>query len=539
MLRDRGYLEGVDKSVAKFSFELNSPVASVVLVAGDAGTKLQWVRALTAAIAAAITPDRKMERGWLHAAVVGTLWAAAITGDERQARALLARSAAAQGEPTAGALDVDAVDDDGCTALHYAAHSGHTGVASALLEGGATGSLGISDNDYATPLHIAVGKGDADMVALFASNGAPLDAKNLLEQTPLSVAVTAGQGQRSAMENIVGLLLHAGADATTPDGEGFQPLHRVVLAQGPPGVIKALVRAGADPNARIHIASLASGAPPPRQRSATGASPTAGAGAATGAGSPDSSSHEAGETFTPLHLACGALDTAVARSLGIDAEDVVVDTAVTLLTFGAQPNARTSITCVTALHCLLRRMQRLKGPQAGDEHANASAYIAQLMSCASRLAAFGARMDPVDGAGVAVASLAEALGIKPALDSSYASFEARQAQPTAAVHARDLDRLLARHSFPLSAATRPHDLVSPTSPGGTGAGGARAAGTTRPQHGLGAMVGKLSASVKRMHLGHVQEPAKWTSDAAHEACSLCGSGFTLMKRRHHVWTATA
>ena len=52
---------------------------------------------------------------------------------------------------------VDAIDEDKCTPLHYAAKSGRTEAVKLLLEAGAKTDMETDDND--TPIHLAAGNG--------------------------------------------------------------------------------------------------------------------------------------------------------------------------------------------------------------------------------------------------------------------------------------------------------------------------------------------------------------------------------------------
>ncbi len=106
--------------------------------------------------------------------------------------------------------DVNAVQGDGMTALHWAAERGDADLAKILIYAGGNVEAGTRIGHY-TPLHIASRKGRVDVVrALLAAN--------------------------------------ADAHATTTNS-GVMPLH-LAAASGNPDAVTALLDAGADINAQ-------------------------------------------------------------------------------------------------------------------------------------------------------------------------------------------------------------------------------------------------------------------------------------------------
>lgn len=83
-------------------------------------------------------------------------------------------------------LDVDAFDESGQTALHWAARTGREECARILLEAGA----GInSRNGYGnTPLHLAVLYGHEACVALLLQQGADYSIENIAGERPIILA---------------------------------------------------------------------------------------------------------------------------------------------------------------------------------------------------------------------------------------------------------------------------------------------------------------------------------------------------------------
>jgi len=135
------------------------------------------------------------------------------------------RSLLAEGAP------VDAKDESGWTALHFAAANGWTDVAALLLDRGADpNARALLDM---TPLHWAAMRGRAETAGLLTRRGARADVRNAYGMTPLHLA---------ADDKVVGVLVAAGADVNLPDARGRTPLH--TARQG--SVAKALIDRRAD-----------------------------------------------------------------------------------------------------------------------------------------------------------------------------------------------------------------------------------------------------------------------------------------------------
>ena len=240
--------------------------------------------------------------GWKGCDGRTLLDAAAEGGSEVAVSALLDAGARA---------DMDAVSGvKGVTALHRACKGGHTAAAQALLVEGA--DVGLIDRDQHNALHYALQGGHEELAKRVTLAGADYSATNISGDTPLLLAATRGfdrfvstllrkgvdvdfansNGQRplhKAIENgsitVAGVLLKAGANpnlrydgagvkrecsplflarnslamtrlllkhgayVNSLDGIGFTALHRAARSSTP-GVIDALVRAGADLEAR-------------------------------------------------------------------------------------------------------------------------------------------------------------------------------------------------------------------------------------------------------------------------------------------------
>eukprot|EP01046_Picozoa_sp_COSAG06_P005262 COSAG06_NODE_233_length_19608_cov_129.527244_8_plen_380_part_00 len=147
--------------------------------------------------------------------------------------------------------DVNIVGLQGFTALHMAAHNGHTEIAKLLLSKGANPKQqkGLTKPGFVneagwSPLHWAAKNNHAEMVELLIASGATIDAEASAAfhfGTPLHIA--AGAEERAdALE----ALLRAGADVDLRDDEGNSPLHFAV-SRSAVRVTQLLLRYGADP----------------------------------------------------------------------------------------------------------------------------------------------------------------------------------------------------------------------------------------------------------------------------------------------------
>lgn len=165
-----------------------------------------------------------------------------------------------------------AVDEHGRSALLVAVRNRHTDVARALVRAGAdvnrkdaesnspfllaaaTGQAELvklaldngadtasTDRYEGTALTAAAEHGNVEVVKLLLKAGAPVDHVNQLGWTALLEAVVLGDGS-ARYEEIVQLLLDAGADANLPDREGVSPT-RHARDRGYKTMVKMLMRA--------------------------------------------------------------------------------------------------------------------------------------------------------------------------------------------------------------------------------------------------------------------------------------------------------
>ncbi|CAN0123408.1 unnamed protein product [Pylaiella littoralis] len=156
------------------------------------------------------------------------------------------------------------------TTLHYATEGGHLQLAGDLIIGGA--DLRADDIDGNTPLHLAAAHDDENFVCTLLRRRARRNATNNRGQRPLHVAienkrVTVVEALLKAGANpnarygdnercsplqlarcslaMIKILLKHGAEVESSDNFGYTALHWAA-GSGEPGVIDALVEAGAD-----------------------------------------------------------------------------------------------------------------------------------------------------------------------------------------------------------------------------------------------------------------------------------------------------
>ena len=118
---------------------------------------------------------------------------AAMRGDKAAVRTLLAQHA-----------DVNAPQQDGATALHWAVYRGDKELVDALIRAGA--NVKAANREGATPLWLASVNGDATIIAALTTAGADPNEQLPLGRTPLMVASRTGNVE--AMK----VLLDRGAD---------------------------------------------------------------------------------------------------------------------------------------------------------------------------------------------------------------------------------------------------------------------------------------------------------------------------------------
>ncbi|KAH0335580.1 ankyrin, partial [Aureobasidium melanogenum] len=118
-------------------------------------------------------------------------------------------------------VKVNATDNDGISALHLATKRGDQAILQALVDAGA--GIDIKSAAGQTLLHEAAIRGSVDVVRNVLEYGVDIEARNNDNMTFLAVACA----EREGSDDVVRLLLAAGADISVVDRWGWTPLHEL------------------------------------------------------------------------------------------------------------------------------------------------------------------------------------------------------------------------------------------------------------------------------------------------------------------------
>jgi ankyrin len=166
----------------------------------------------------------------------------AVTADERLINAVRQKDAAAVQALLRQRVDVNAVQGDGVSALHWAVHVDDRALVQMLLGAGAR--VNVADDTGVTPLYLACLNRSADLVALLLKSSADPNAALLNGETPLMNCARTGNPES------VKLLLKAGARIDDREKAHDQTALMWAAAQSHSDVVQVLLEAGADLRAR-------------------------------------------------------------------------------------------------------------------------------------------------------------------------------------------------------------------------------------------------------------------------------------------------
>jgi ankyrin repeat protein len=171
-------------------------------------------------------------------AAEGTVADAAMKGDVATVRTLLKDGA-----------DVNAVQGDGVTAMHWAARQGSVDLANTLIVAGAN-VRATTRFGAITPLHLAAERGSGPVVSLLLKGGADANAKSSTGATPLMFA--AASGDTAAIT----ALLDAGAEIDAKERDREQTPLIFAAAANRADAVTLLLARGANKNAATRIIDL-------------------------------------------------------------------------------------------------------------------------------------------------------------------------------------------------------------------------------------------------------------------------------------------
>ena len=169
-----------------------------------------------------------------HAQAVPAVIEAVRAGDFEMARTLLADGA-----------DVNTLQGDGATALHWAAHRNDLDAATLLIEAGA--DVDVANGLGATPLWLAAVNGSAPMVGLLLKAGASPNVSLRMGETVLMTAARSGD-----VPTVERLVSHA-ADVNAAEHDRGQTALMWAVAQQHADVARVLISHGADLHARTNV----------------------------------------------------------------------------------------------------------------------------------------------------------------------------------------------------------------------------------------------------------------------------------------------
>jgi uncharacterized protein len=160
---------------------------------------------------------------------------AAMRGDITAVRGLIAAAA-----------DVQAPQNDGATALHWAVFKGNLEMAAMLMRAGADPTA--ANREGVTPLWLASVNGDAAMIRALVEAGADPNETLPLGRTPLMLAA------RTGSVDAMGVLLDHGADPNAQETLRGTTAMMWAADEGHATAIRLLIEHGADMNARSDAA---------------------------------------------------------------------------------------------------------------------------------------------------------------------------------------------------------------------------------------------------------------------------------------------
>ena len=141
--------------------------------------------------------------------------------------------------------DVNAPEPDGTTALHWAVHNGDVELVQRLIRAGAR--VNVANTYGATPMSEAAVLADPALLGALLEAGADVESPNADGQTALMVVA------RTSRVDAARLLIKHGAKVNAVEQWRGQTALMWAAAQSQPAMVKELLAAGAEPNARATV----------------------------------------------------------------------------------------------------------------------------------------------------------------------------------------------------------------------------------------------------------------------------------------------
>ena len=165
---------------------------------------------------------------------------AAMRGDKAAVRTLIEQHA-----------DVNAIQPDGATALHWAAYRGDKELADILIHAGA--NVKAANREGVTPLWLSSINGDAAMITALINAGADPNEHLPLGRTPLMAAARTGN------LDAIKVLLDRGADPNAKETLRGTTALMWAADEAHPAALQLLIQHGADINAHSNMAARGRG----------------------------------------------------------------------------------------------------------------------------------------------------------------------------------------------------------------------------------------------------------------------------------------
>jgi len=179
-------------------------------------------------------------------AVVGLVMTSSAAGKSDVADAAMRGDKAAVQKLIASKADVNAPQNDGATALHWAVYRGDKEMVGLLVRAGANPKA--ANREGSTPLWLAGIAGDPSIVAALLEAGADPNEKLPLGRTPLMIAARTGNVEA------IKTLLDNGADINAKDTQRGTTALMWAADEGHAAAVKLLIDRGADITAKSNPA---------------------------------------------------------------------------------------------------------------------------------------------------------------------------------------------------------------------------------------------------------------------------------------------
>ncbi|XP_037095125.1 ankyrin repeat domain-containing protein 50 [Syngnathus acus] len=244
------------------AYEGHDDMVDLLLEAGADVEETAGLKGGVAPLSVAVTP-------LLAAATMGHVktvlrllfWGAAVDAIDDEGRTALSLAAARGSTQVVRALlerglDENHKDDMGWTPLHAAACEGHRAVCAALTERGSTARVGEMDVEGRTALILAAQEGHLGATQLLLDRRSPIDHRAYDGHSALSGALLEGHGE------VAKFLMRRGADTDVRDAEG-RPLLYLLVLEGRLHMSTLLIEKGEPPlestdsegRTALHVAS--------------------------------------------------------------------------------------------------------------------------------------------------------------------------------------------------------------------------------------------------------------------------------------------